>query len=107
MHSIGSFYTFDAASNTFKFSSSKTKGVQTVESPPETIQIVNSHPVIFAAEGSHGLWGAAGIVVSYAPLRPYLNFPNYMYLGASLNLAFNIIVRSSEISVSIHLSKSI
>ncbi|XP_066138662.1 uncharacterized protein [Euwallacea fornicatus] len=61
VHDAGAYYSYERNINVFKFESKlKRKGVAQVPSFPEFIRLQGGHPVVFAAEGSHGLWSTPG-----------------------------------------------
>ncbi|KAG5672685.1 hypothetical protein PVAND_002795 [Polypedilum vanderplanki] len=60
-HDAGAFYTYDRLTGTFEYKSQETrKGYLQHPTFPKTIITSENHPVLFAAEGSHGLWGSPG-----------------------------------------------
>ncbi|KAL1516430.1 hypothetical protein ABEB36_000348 [Hypothenemus hampei] len=61
VHDAGAFYIYNRNTNVFKFESKMSrKGVAQVPAFPEFVRLQGGHPVIFAAEGSHGLWSTPG-----------------------------------------------
>ncbi|XP_030752097.1 putative vacuolar protein sorting-associated protein TDA6 isoform X1 [Sitophilus oryzae] len=64
LHDLGAYYTYEKATNTFKFESrlkkEKLAHLSTTKEFPEYVRLQGGHPVLFAAEGSHGLWAAPG-----------------------------------------------
>lgn len=61
-HDAGAFYRYDARTNTFVFQSQETrKGIfQKPTFPERVFTSGGSHPILFSARGSHGLWTAPG-----------------------------------------------
>lgn len=60
-HDAGAFYTYDRLTGTFEYKSQETrKGILQHPVFPKTVVTSENHPVLFAAEGSHGLWGSPG-----------------------------------------------
>ncbi|KAH1022520.1 putative vacuolar protein sorting-associated protein TDA6 [Dendroctonus ponderosae] len=61
VHDAGAYYAYQRNTNTFRFQAKmERKGVAQVPSYPEFIRLQGGHPVLFAAEGSHGLWSTPG-----------------------------------------------
>ncbi|XP_054264193.1 uncharacterized protein LOC128987390 [Macrosteles quadrilineatus] len=60
VHDGGIFYDYDKGSNTFTLSSQLKNGILKVPDPPQTIQLVGTHPVLYCALGSHAVWSAPG-----------------------------------------------
>ncbi|XP_034945034.1 uncharacterized protein [Chelonus insularis] len=61
-HDAGAFYRYDVRSGTFIYESQETrKGIfQKPIFPEKVFTSSGSHPVLFSAKGSHGLWTAPG-----------------------------------------------
>lgn len=64
-HDAGAFYTYDRLTGTFEFKSQETRkeaSINLLQHPvfPKTVITSDNHPVLFAAEGSHGLWASPG-----------------------------------------------
>ncbi|XP_053674704.1 uncharacterized protein LOC128725008 [Anopheles nili] len=60
-HDAGAFYSYERLTGTFEYHSQETrKGILQQPTFPKTVVTSNNHPVLFAAEGSHGLWTAPG-----------------------------------------------
>lgn len=61
-HDAGAFYRYEPRSNTFVYESQETrKGIFQKPIFPERVYTSEgSHPVLFSAKGSHGLWTAPG-----------------------------------------------
>lgn len=61
-HDAGAFYRFDTRTGTFVYESQETrKGIfQKPNFPARVFTSGGSHPVLFSARGSHGLWTAPG-----------------------------------------------
>lgn len=60
-HDAGAYYTFDRLTGTFEFKSQETrKGLLQQPVFPKTVITSENHPVLFSAEGSHGLWATPG-----------------------------------------------
>ncbi|CAB0036431.1 unnamed protein product [Trichogramma brassicae] len=61
-HDAGAFYRYEPRANTFLFESQETrKGIFQKPNFPERVYTAEgSHPVLFSARGSHGLWTAPG-----------------------------------------------
>lgn len=61
-HTFGAFYTYEPQSHTFVYESQDTReGLAMSPVYPRTIQLTGSHPVLYSARGSHGLWGSEGV----------------------------------------------
>ncbi|CAG0899197.1 unnamed protein product [Darwinula stevensoni] len=77
-HSFGAYYNYNAAENVFEFDRGDVKAQWEVKDftkqdslDPEFSPFVfmdGTHPIVFSANGSHGLWGEAGTHV-------YMSFP--------------------------------
>lgn len=62
-HDAGAFYTFNKQSNQFVYDRMEIrKGIMQRPTFPAVVELTaqGSHPVLFAAKGSHGLWTAPG-----------------------------------------------
>lgn len=60
-HDAGAFYSYERLTGTFEYHSQETrKGILQQPTFPKTVITSGNHPVLFAAEGSHGLWTAPG-----------------------------------------------
>lgn len=60
-HDAGAFYTYDKLTGTFEYKRQETrKGILQHPVFPKTVITSDNHPVLFAAEGSHGLWASPG-----------------------------------------------
>lgn len=60
-HDAGAFYSYDRLTGTFEFTRQETrKGILQHPNFPKTVLTSENHPVLFAAEGSHGLWASPG-----------------------------------------------
>uniref|UniRef100_A0A182W869 Uncharacterized protein n=1 Tax=Anopheles minimus TaxID=112268 RepID=A0A182W869_9DIPT len=60
-HDAGAFYSYERLTGTFEYHSQETrKGILQQPTFPKTVVTSSNHPVLFAAEGSHGLWTAPG-----------------------------------------------
>ena len=60
-HDAGAYYKYDRLTGTFEFVSQETrKGILQRPNFPKTVLTSANHPVLFAAQGSHGLWTAPG-----------------------------------------------
>ncbi|XP_052860895.1 uncharacterized protein LOC128267966 [Anopheles cruzii] len=60
-HDAGAFYSYERLTGTFEYHSQETrKGILQQPTFPKTVVTSGNHPVLFAAEGSHGLWTAPG-----------------------------------------------
>ncbi|XP_058128613.1 uncharacterized protein LOC131292889 [Anopheles ziemanni] len=60
-HDAGAFYSYERLTGTFEYHRQETrKGILQQPSFPKTVVTSGNHPVLFAAEGSHGLWTAPG-----------------------------------------------
>ncbi|CAO1419674.1 unnamed protein product [Diamesa hyperborea] len=60
-HDAGAFYSYDRLTGTFEFTRQETrKGILQHPNFPKTVITSENHPVLFAAEGSHGLWASPG-----------------------------------------------
>lgn len=61
-HTFGAYYTYDAYRHEFLYAREDVrKGIPMSPNYPRTVQLTGSHPVLYAAQGSHGLWGSPGI----------------------------------------------
>lgn len=61
VHDTGVYYTYDSLRKYFKFEYKVSrKGVNQVPKFPEILRTQGDHPVVFSAQGSHGLWASAG-----------------------------------------------
>ncbi|KAG5345009.1 VPS62 protein, partial [Acromyrmex heyeri] len=61
-HDVGAFYQYDPRNGTFIYESQETrKGLFQKPTFPEKVYTAgDSHPILFSARGSHGLWTAPG-----------------------------------------------
>uniref|UniRef100_A0A336M905 CSON013536 protein n=1 Tax=Culicoides sonorensis TaxID=179676 RepID=A0A336M905_CULSO len=60
-HDAGAYYTYQSRTGTFDFRKQETrKGIFQKPNFPKTVRTSKNHPVLFSAEGSHGLWTAPG-----------------------------------------------
>ncbi|XP_055620946.1 uncharacterized protein LOC129765100 isoform X2 [Toxorhynchites rutilus septentrionalis] len=60
-HDAGAFYSYERLTGTFEYRTQETrKGILQRPTFPKTVITSGNHPVLFAAEGSHGLWTAPG-----------------------------------------------
>ncbi|CAG9860992.1 unnamed protein product [Phyllotreta striolata] len=61
VHDAGAYYTYNEENRTFQFQEVK-KQNQLVQTPkfPKIVRTQGDHPVLFSANGSHGLWSTAG-----------------------------------------------
>lgn len=60
-HDAGAYYMYERLTGTFDFRSQETrKGIFQKPNFPKTVRTSQDHPVLFSAEGSHGLWTAPG-----------------------------------------------
>lgn len=60
-HDAGAYYTYDRLTGTFEFKNQETrKGLLQQPVFPKTVVTSDNHPVLFSAEGSHGLWSMPG-----------------------------------------------
>lgn len=60
-HDAGAYYSYERLTGTFDFRSQETrKGILQHPNFPKTVRTSSNHPVIFSAQGSHGLWTAPG-----------------------------------------------
>jgi len=60
-HDAGAFYMYERLTGTFDFRSQETrKGILQRPNFPKTVRTSQDHPVLFSAQGSHGLWTAPG-----------------------------------------------
>lgn len=60
-HDAGAYYSYDRLTGSFEFRSQETrKGILQRPTFPRTVVTSTNHPVLFAAQGSHGLWTAPG-----------------------------------------------
>lgn len=60
-HDAGAYYSYDTLSGSFNFRRQETrKGILQHPNFPKTVRTINNHPVLFSAQGSHGLWTAPG-----------------------------------------------
>lgn len=61
VHDSGAYYSYSKLTNTFEYKSQETReGILQRPIFPKTVVTSDSHPVLFAAEGSHGLWSSPG-----------------------------------------------
>ncbi|XP_069938478.1 uncharacterized protein [Cherax quadricarinatus] len=61
-HTFGAYYTYDPHHRIFLYASQDVReGIQMSPEYPQTIYLAGFHPILYAAKGSHGLWGASGI----------------------------------------------
>lgn len=66
-HHFGAYYKYDSHHHHFTYSGQDTrKGIPMSPIYPERVKVVNSHPVLYSALGSHGLWAAPGKIVDYS-----------------------------------------
>ncbi|XP_063881478.1 uncharacterized protein LOC135111735 isoform X1 [Scylla paramamosain] len=61
-HTFGAYYTYDATNNRFIYEYEDTReGIPMSPVYPKIIHLSGgSHPILYSARGSHGLWGAEG-----------------------------------------------
>jgi hypothetical protein len=60
-HDAGAFYKYDRLTGTFEYQRQETrKGILQQPTFPKVVVTSDTHPVLFSAEGSHGLWSAPG-----------------------------------------------
>lgn len=60
-HDAGAYYAYERLTGTFDFRRQETrKGILQHPNFPKTVVTSANHPVLFSAEGSHGLWTAPG-----------------------------------------------
>lgn len=60
-HDAGAYYAYERLTGTFDFRRQETRaGILQHPNFPRTVITANNHPVLFSAEGSHGLWTAPG-----------------------------------------------
>lgn len=60
-HDAGAYYMYERLTGTFDFRSQETrKGILQRPNFPKTVRTSQDHPVLFSAQGSHGLWTAPG-----------------------------------------------
>lgn len=57
-HNSGSYYKYDPKNHVFKITTQSKKPLR--PKFPPVVRLQMDHPVLFAANGSHGLWGAPG-----------------------------------------------
>ncbi|XP_045618082.1 uncharacterized protein [Procambarus clarkii] len=61
-HTFGAYYTYDPRLNKFLYADEDVReGINMSPIYPQTVQLTGFHPILYAAQGSHGLWGAPGI----------------------------------------------
>ncbi|XP_045139261.1 uncharacterized protein LOC123520762 isoform X2 [Portunus trituberculatus] len=60
-HTFGAYYTYDAKNHRFIYEDEDTReGISMSPVYPKIIHFAGSHPILYSAKGSHGLWGAEG-----------------------------------------------
>lgn len=60
-HDAGAYYQYERLTGTFDFRRQETrKGILQHPNFPRTVITSKNHPVLFSAQGSHGLWTAPG-----------------------------------------------
>lgn len=62
-HDAGAYYTYERLTGSFDFRRQETRNNHILQQPvfPKTVRtLADSHPVLFSARGSHGLWTAPG-----------------------------------------------
>lgn len=60
-HDAGAYYAYERLTGTFDFRRQETrKGILQHPNFPKTVVTSKHHPVLFSAQGSHGLWTAPG-----------------------------------------------
>ncbi|XP_043194620.1 putative vacuolar protein sorting-associated protein TDA6 [Amphibalanus amphitrite] len=60
-HEFGAYYNYNRATNLYQFASQVNRGGFPVSPQyPPTLQVFRTHPVLYVARGSHGLWPSAG-----------------------------------------------
>ncbi|XP_047483296.1 uncharacterized protein LOC125035144 isoform X2 [Penaeus chinensis] len=68
-HNFGAYYQYDSYHQHFEYSGQDTrKGIPMSPEYPKRVRVESSHPVLYSARGSHGLWAAPG-------LHQYNTFP--------------------------------
>lgn len=60
-HTFGAYYTYDPHRHEFLYTGEDFReGIPMSPNFPGTVQLTGFHPVLYAAQGSHGLWGSTG-----------------------------------------------
>lgn len=63
-HVYGAFYQYNPLKNIFMYRGKDTRmGLPLNPKYPSIIKMEGTHPVLYAALGSHGLWGSPGMDV--------------------------------------------
>ncbi|KAG5892843.1 hypothetical protein JTB14_032436 [Gonioctena quinquepunctata] len=61
VHDVGTYYTYNEAGKYFKLDEQRNRKVHLkVPKYPNIVRTQGEHPVLFAAQGSHGLWSSPG-----------------------------------------------
>lgn len=60
VHDSGAYYTFDPLLRLFKFKRQDTENIAVRPNFPPIVRTIAGRPILFAANGSHGLWSTPG-----------------------------------------------
>ena len=74
-HTYGAYYEYNRKKNIFFYIGKDTReGLPLSPKYPHVIKMDGSHPILYAAKGSHGLWGSPGNTHSIESLKIVPNF---------------------------------
>ena len=63
MHTYGAYYAYDRRKNMFYYRGKDTRlGIPLKPKYPQVLKMDGTHPVVYAALGSHGLWAGPGVM---------------------------------------------
>ncbi|KAG0701666.1 hypothetical protein GWK47_025264 [Chionoecetes opilio] len=80
-HTFGAYYTYDVQNHRFVYEDEDTrKGIPLSPVYPKIIQLTGSHPILYSAKGSHGLWGAEGNIERYEVVNLAVSGVNIIHL---------------------------